>query len=181
MLPVTRNKTVMWYMVGKGCRHVAFVSDVAQKATLLNVDRLIWKASQVRDHISKRNWTSISRLERGTMVRWCFSWAWNLIYIENKLEKKKRLCILRAKRPWVSLDYFLSMTAGKKKCCFAKLALVSDEQRGSPFCYFPGSWSIRWLSCLMCKFSVPRAVLHKAAATQPFAIRSGFRALCVPL
>lgn len=131
MLPVTRNKTVMWYMVGKGCRHVAFVSDIAQKATLLNVDRLIWKASQVRDHISKRNWTSISRLERGTMVRWCFSWAWNLIYIENKLEKKKRLCILRAKRPWVSLDYFLSMTAGKKNAVLPSWHLC-QMNRGAP-------------------------------------------------
>lgn len=51
-------------MVGKGCRHVAFVSDIAQKDTLVNVDRLIWKASQVRGQISKRNWISISRLER---------------------------------------------------------------------------------------------------------------------
>lgn len=141
MLPVTRNKTVMWYMVGKGCRHVAFVSDVAQKATLLNVDRLIWKASQVRDHISKRNWTSISRLERGTMVRWCFSWAWNLIYIENKLEKKKRLCILRAKRPWVSLDYFLSMTAGKKKMLFCQAGTCVRWTEGLPILLFP--WQLK--------------------------------------
>lgn len=44
--------------------------------------------------------------------------------------------------------------------------------RGSPHSVISlAVGSIRWLSCLMCKFRVPRAILHKAAATQPWSIQ----------
>lgn len=72
----------------------------------------------------------------------------------------------------IELPYYLSMIAIKnKKHCFAKLAPLSNAHRVSPFCYFLGNWSIRWLSCLMCEQSVPRAILHKATATQPWNIQ----------
>lgn len=48
----------------------------------------------------------------------------------EKLEKKKQLRILKARRPWALLDYFLSMAAGKA-CCFAQLAPAAGEQRAS--------------------------------------------------
>ena len=129
-----------------------------------SADRLLWKASELEAR-------SVRRIEKADKARrrhaLCFSGAWNLVCIENKLVKKKCLRILRANRLWELLDYFLWMTAGKK-CRFAKLAPMEDERRVSPFCYVPGSWSIRWLSCWMCKFSVPWAILHKAAATRPW-------------
>lgn len=119
-------------MVGKGCRHVAFVSDIAQKDTLVNVDRLIWKASQVRGQISKRNWISISRLERGTMACWCFSWAWNLIYTEHKLEKKKPLCILRAEKAMSVARLFSFNDCRKKKNAVLPSWHLCQMNRGAP-------------------------------------------------
>lgn len=128
-------------MVGKGCRHVAFVSDIAQKDTLVNVDRLIWKASQVRGQISKRNWISISRLERGTMARWCFSWAWNLIYTEHKLEKKKPLCILRAEKAMSVARLFSFNDCRKKKMLFCQAGTCVRWTEGLPILLFP--WQLK--------------------------------------